>query len=146
MWSDDDGPFEGPYHRLAETLCSPRPLSRPRPRLIVCGGGERKTLRLAAQYADESNVIVRSVADARHKLEVLRGHCAQLGRDPGEIAASVLYVGDALMRGDTERFVEEARAYAEVGVRTIVVMPLTEQPVAFIDRLGSDVVPAVAGL
>lgn len=77
---------------------------------------------------------------------MLRGHCAQLGRDPGEIATSVLYVGHALMRGDTERFVEEARAYAELGVATIVVMPLTERPVEFIERLGSEVVPRVAEL
>jgi len=146
MWTDDDGPFEGRHYRLAETLCSPRPLSRPRPRLIVCGGGERRTLRLAARYADESNVIARSPAEARHKLDVLRGHCEDLGRDPGEIATSVLYVGDALSHGDTERFVDEARLYAEMGVQTIVVMPLTERPVEFIERLGSDVVPRLAEL
>src|SRR5512132_2727119 len=146
MWSDDDGPFEGRHYRLAETLCSPRPVSRPRPRLIVCGGGERKTLRLAARYADESDVIARSPAEARHTLEVLRGHCEELGRAPGGITASVLYVGDALLRGDADRFIEEARPYAELGVRTIIVMPLTEQPVAFIERLGSDVVPVLEGL
>src|SRR5512145_1776330 len=71
MWSDDDGPFEGEHYHLAETLGSPRPLGRERPRLIVCGGGERKTLRLAARYADESNVIARSADQVAHRAAVL---------------------------------------------------------------------------
>jgi alkanesulfonate monooxygenase SsuD/methylene tetrahydromethanopterin reductase-like flavin-dependent oxidoreductase (luciferase family) len=146
MWSDDDGSFEGKHYRLAETLCSPKPLGRPRPRLIVCGGGERKTLRLAARYADESNVIARSPDEVARKLEVLRAHCEQVGRDPGEIAKSVLYVGDALVKGVRERFVEEMRPFAALGVDTVVVMPLVEQPIAFVERLGTDVVPALAEL
>jgi F420-dependent oxidoreductase-like protein len=146
MWSDDDGSFEGKHYRLAETLCSPKPLGRPRPRLIVCGGGERKTLRLAARYADESNVIARSPDEVARKLDVLRAHCEQVGRDPGEIAKSVLYVGDALVKGVRERFVEEMRPFAALGVDTVVVMPLVEQPIAFVERLGTDVVPALAEL
>jgi F420-dependent oxidoreductase-like protein len=130
-WSDDDGSFEGKHYRLAETLCSPKPLGRPRPRLIVCGGGERKTLRLAARYADESNVIARSPDEVARKLDVLRAHC---------------YVGDALVKGDRERFVEEMRPFAALGVDTVVVMPLVEQPIAFVERLGTDVVPALAEL
>jgi F420-dependent oxidoreductase-like protein len=144
MWSDDDGPFEGAHYRLAETLCSPRPASRPR--LIVCGGGERKTLRLAARYADESNVIARSSDEVARKLGVLRRHCGELGRDPAEVAMSLLYVGDALIKGETGRFVEEMRPYAALGVRTVVVMPLVEEPVGFVQRLGAEVVPALAEL
>src|ERR1700728_2199648 len=54
MWSENNGPFEGAHYQLAETLCSPPPVSAPRPRLLIGGGGERKTLRLVAQYADAS--------------------------------------------------------------------------------------------
>src|SRR5215207_5580416 len=57
MWSDDDGPYEGRHHRLAETLCRPAPVSRPRPRILIGGGGERKTLRLVARYADACNIV-----------------------------------------------------------------------------------------
>jgi F420-dependent oxidoreductase-like protein len=56
MWSDDDGPYQGRYYELAETICSPRPIQKPRPRILVGGSGERKTLRLVAQYADACNL------------------------------------------------------------------------------------------
>jgi F420-dependent oxidoreductase-like protein len=144
MWSDDDGPFEGRHFRLAETICSPRPATRPR--LIVCGGGERRTLRLAARYADESNLIARAPGEVRHKLDVLRRHCEDAGRDPAGIDRSLLYVGDALAQGDVDRFVEEMRPYAELGMGTVVVMPLSRDPVGFARRLGGEVIPRVAEL
>src|SRR3954470_5681066 len=56
MWSDNDSPYEGKYYQLAETICSPRPIQRPRPRILIGGGGERKTLRLVARYADACNL------------------------------------------------------------------------------------------
>ena len=56
MWSDDNGPFTGKHYQLKETLCSPRPLQRPRPRILVGGSGEKKTLRLVARYGDACNV------------------------------------------------------------------------------------------
>jgi F420-dependent oxidoreductase-like protein len=146
VWSDDRGPFAGEHYVLAEAIGSPRPLSHPRPRLIVCGGGERKTLRIAARYADESNVIARTADEVAHKAEVLRRHCEDVGRDPGEVAMSVLYIGDALSKGDSERFLEEVRPFAALGVRSVVVMPLVDDPVAFVERLGTDVVPALAEL
>ena len=89
MWSDDDGPFEGTHYRLAETLCSPQPVSRPRPRILIGGGGERKTLRLVAQYADACNFI-GDASTVKHKVGVLRGHCEEVGRDPAEIEVTVL--------------------------------------------------------
>ena len=146
MWSDDDGPFDGRHYQLAETLCSPRPLTRPRPRLIVCGGGERRTLRLAARYADESNLIARTPNEMQHKLGVLRRHCEDLGRDPTDITTSLLYVGDALLRGDVDPFIAEMRPYAELGIQTVIVMPLTDQPLTFVQRLGRDVIPRAADL
>jgi len=146
MWSDNNGPFQGEHYQLSETLCSPRPLSQPRPRLIVCGGGERKTLRLAARYADESNVIARSPEEVAHKQDVLRGHCEQAGRDPAEIATSILYTGDALANGGGNRFIDEMRPYAQLGVQTVIVIPFAADPVAFVRRLGSNVIPRLSEL
>ena len=86
MWTPgEDGPFEGTHYRLAETLCSPLPLSRPGrgPEILVGGSGERKTLRLVAQYGDACNLFATTPQEVAHKLDVLRGHCETVGRDPG---------------------------------------------------------------
>jgi len=85
MWSDDDGSFDGKHYHLARTLNSPQPLARPRPPILIGGGGEKKTLRLVAQYADSCNIAFYNPDEAAHKLEVLRGHCADVGRNYDEI-------------------------------------------------------------
>src|SRR5689334_7841148 len=72
MWSDDNGPFEGRHYRLAETLSVPAPLSRPRPPIMIGGGGEKKTLLLVARYDDSCNIFGTSVEDVAHKLDVLK--------------------------------------------------------------------------
>lgn len=89
MWSDDNGPYRGKHYQLAETLCSPRPVTKPRPRILIGGGGEKKTLRLVAQYADACNFFGDAdlIAD---KIAVLRGHCDRLGRDIREIEVTAL--------------------------------------------------------
>ena len=90
MWSGEARPFPGKHYQLAETLCRPLPLSRPRPPILIGGGGERKTLRLAAQYADAWNMFAMDASEVGHKLAVLRGHCEALGRPFDEIETSVL--------------------------------------------------------
>ena len=85
MWSDDDGPYTGAHYQLAETICSPRPLSRPRPPILVGGSGERKTLRLVARYADACNLFAPDPDVVAHKLEVLARHCDAESRDPDSI-------------------------------------------------------------
>lgn len=92
MWSDDNGPYMGRHYQLAETLCVPAPLGRPRPPIMIGGGGEKKTLKLVAQHAN----IWHGFGDAEtiaHKHAVLDEHCKTIGRDPGEIERSV-GVGD----------------------------------------------------
>ena len=95
MWSDNDGPYQGRHYRLAETLCSPRPLTRPHPPILVGGGGEKRTLLLVARYADACNLFATSPADVAHKLDVLRRHCDDEGRDYDSITKTALYVGPA---------------------------------------------------
>ena len=115
MWSDDDGPYSGRHYQLAETLCVPAPLTRPRPPILIGGGGERKTLRLVAQYADACHVF-GSPEVLAHKIEVLRRHCDDVGRDPAEIAITSGLGVDAT---DPDGVLRQAEAFAALGVSSL---------------------------
>jgi len=144
MWSDDDGPYEGVHYQLAETICSPRPVSTPRPRILVGGSGEKKTLRLVARYADACNLFATEPAEVAHKLEVLEQHCAEADRDPGDIQKTILGMADPL--ADTDAFLRTMEEYSALGIELVEVMPLVEDPVSWADRLGREVVPRLAEL
>ncbi len=141
MWSDDDGPFEGRHYQLAETLCVPRPISRPHPPILVGGGGEKKTLLLVARYADACNMFATGPEDIARKLDVLRSHCDAEGRDYDRIDKTVLAVIPAL--ADVDGFVAAAEAYAALGVTEIQVMP-DRHPVEFAEQVAEQVLPRVA--
>jgi len=139
MWSDDEGPFDGVHYQLAETICSPRPVSSPRPRILVGGSGEQKTLRLVARYADACNLFATEPTEVAHKLEVLDRHCADEQRDPASITRTILGMADPL--GDVDGFLSSMEDYAALGIQMVDVMPLAEDPVAYVTRLGEEVVP-----
>jgi F420-dependent oxidoreductase-like protein len=144
MWSDDDGPFEGRHYRLAETICQPRPISRPHPPILIGGGGEQKTLRLVARHADACNLFATNPAEVAHKLEVLARHCDSEGRDPATVERTILFVrGDPF--ADADAFVAEMADYARLGVDTVDVMPAGD-PVAYIERVGTDLIGRLADL
>lgn len=118
MWGDDDGPFHGRHYQLEETLCRPRPLSRPRPRILIGGGGERKTLRLVARYADACN-LMGTPDEVAHKVDVLRRHCQDIGRDPATVEVTALF-RDLPSSPTVDDVVTRAEALAAVGVSTLV--------------------------
>ena len=126
MWSDDDGPYEGVHHRLAETLCRPMPVSRPRPRIMIGGSGERKTLRLVARYADACNIFGDADVVAG-KVDVLRRHCDDLGRDPNEIEVTAMY-RDVPPGATVDQVVAGAQRFADVGVSALVTAPVGPDP------------------
>jgi F420-dependent oxidoreductase-like protein len=88
MWSEDESPYAGKHYQLGRTLNSPQSVRRPHPPILIGGGGEQKTLRMVAQYAQACNLF--HGADLEHKLDVLRGHCAALGRDYDDIEKTVI--------------------------------------------------------
>jgi F420-dependent oxidoreductase-like protein len=141
MWSDDNGPFHGRHYQLAETLCSPPPISKPRPPIMIGGGGERKTLRLVARYADACNVFGSSTADVAHKLDVLRDHCAAEHRDYASIDKTVLIVRPPL--ADLDGFFADAREYAALGVSELALMP-DRHPVEFARQVADRIAPQLA--
>ena len=142
MWSDDDGPYDGAHYQLAETICRPRPVSQPRPKILIGGGGERKTLKLVAQYADSCNLFALGTAEIRHKLEVLERHCADVGRDPTEITKTILGGGDPV--GDPDGFIANMEAYAELGIDLVEIVPMGPDPVAVVRQLSETVVSRLA--
>jgi F420-dependent oxidoreductase-like protein len=144
MWSPDDGPFRGRHYQLAETVCVPAPLQQPHPPVLVGGGGERKTLRLVAQYADACNVFGESPEVVAHKLDVLARHCDDVGRDLAEIDKTMIYAGDPLE--DVDAFLVEMAEYAAVGIGLITVVPAGDDPVAWTHRLCDEVLPRLEGI
>jgi F420-dependent oxidoreductase-like protein len=102
LWGSGSPAFRGRVLSVPETLCYPRPLQARIP-IIVGGGGERRTLRLAAQYADAANVF-GDAATVRHKAAVLARHCADVGRDAEDVA--VTHLSTALVGIDDEQVAE----------------------------------------
>lgn len=144
MWSDDDGPYEGKHYQLAETICRPAPIQEPHPPIMIGGMGEKKTLRLVAQYADACNLFPAGVDVIRHKLEVLDRHCADADRDPSTIRRTLQGPGDAVKHPD--RFLEEMEAYAALGIESVSVMPHGPDPVGWVTEFGEKVAPRLADL
>ena len=143
MWSDDDGPFEGKHYRLAETLCVPKPVSSPRPRVLIGGGGERKTLRLVAMYADACNIIGDAVTVA-HKVEVLHRHCQDVGRDPAEIEVTALTM--VLEEAGADAILDDAEALSAAGAEAIVIRSTGPDPARWLEETWGPIVPRLADI
>src|SRR6478736_7103251 len=147
MWSDDDGAYEGRHYQLAETVNVPPPVQRPHPPILIGGSGERKTLRLVAQYADACNLFPEGVDGVRHKLDVLRRHCDDVGRDYDEIEKTMVNgVGGPDAVADRDGFVRSMAAYADLGISLVTLTPLTDDPAGWTTEVCTDVLPRLAEL
>ena len=148
MWSGDRGdgrPFEGEHYRLERPLNVPQSLSHPHPPILLAGGGEKRTLPLAARYADACNL--RPGPDIPRKLEVLRQHCEAEGRDYDEIEKTCMFAFDAGEDGsEAEELVGRLRWLAGMGIETVIgVVPGVDR-ISPLEIVGREVVPAVADL
>jgi F420-dependent oxidoreductase-like protein len=90
MWKGDESPFEGEHYQLERPMNSPQALTSPHPPILIGGTGEKKTLRMVAQYADACNIFEMGNKAVAHKLEVLKQHCERLGRDYAAIEKTTL--------------------------------------------------------
>jgi F420-dependent oxidoreductase-like protein len=144
MWDpENNGPFAGKHYQLAETLCSPQPIHRPN--VLIGGSGERKTLRLVAQYGDACNLFGASPEDVSHKLDVLRRHCDDVGRDYDDIRKTILANNPRPNPDTREEFVRAMAPYAKLGVQAVIITPTTGSPAAWIDAM-APAVPQLAEL
>jgi len=146
MWSDDDGPFEGKHYKLARTLNSPQPVSTPRPPILIGGSGERKTLRLVAQYADACNLFA-GPEQLLAKLEVLRRHCDAVGRDFDSIMKTVYYVMDVGDNGERiPQVLDDLAALSEAGAQMAIGALRGVERIDPIEIVGGEIIPKIAAL
>jgi len=148
MWSGEVGVYEGQHYQLAETLDRPLPLQRPRPKILIGGGGERKTLRFVARYADACNLMLYEGLDgARRKLGILREHCDAEGRDYDSLDRSVLDTAH-LAPGEqsAKDLVQQCRALADIGVTHAIFNMPNVHDITPLEIFGKEIIPAVAEL
>jgi F420-dependent oxidoreductase-like protein len=161
LFANERTSFEGTYYQLTEAPLVPKPVQNPLP-LLIGGGGEKVTLKITARWADEWNVW-GDVATLQHKMKILDGHCADVGRDPAAIqrsAVALLFlsddaafienvkkgaVGRPIIAGNPDEVRETIRAYAAAGVDELIVPDFNlgkrDQKLAVLDRFISEVAP-----
>jgi F420-dependent oxidoreductase-like protein len=146
MWSGNRGPYQGKHFQLAETLCSPLPLSQPHPPILIGGGGEQKTLRLVAQYADACNLFARMGSDTvTSKLAILKQHCEKVGRNYAEIEKTVLssaYLAPGQMTA--AQVIQECRDLAKIGIQQVIFNMPNVQEIRPLEIFGREIIPALA--
>jgi alkanesulfonate monooxygenase SsuD/methylene tetrahydromethanopterin reductase-like flavin-dependent oxidoreductase (luciferase family) len=148
MWSDNNGPYNGKYYQLEATLCSPQPLIKPHPPILIGGTGEKKTLRLVAKYADACNLFARLGVDGvRAKLDILKGHCDSVGRDYAEIEKTTLdtaFLAPGQM--SVSDVLKQCHALADIGIQHAIFNMPNVHEIKPLEIFGQEIIPAVTGL
>jgi F420-dependent oxidoreductase-like protein len=152
MWADNTKPFTGKHYRLNEPINHPAAVSSPHPPIMIGGGGEQKTLRLVAQYADACNLF--SIPELPRKLDVLKGHCETLGRDYAEIEKTTILTAPLALDGSGAQTAADVlatlRQQAALGIDQVILsIPALSDP-GLVTMIGHEVVKpareiAVAG-
>jgi alkanesulfonate monooxygenase len=143
MCSGDDGPYRGKHYTLERTLNSPQAIQRPHPPILIGGGGERKTLRLVARYAQACNLF--GSPDLEHKLDVLRRHCDEVGRDYDEIEKTVMRPLDVGPDGEgVDDLITELKRLHDLGVTHVHSRIKDVQHITPLRILGERVIPVIA--
>ena len=145
MWRGDESPYRGVHYELERPINSPQSLTRPHPPIMIGGGGERKTLRLVARYADACNLF--PTPDLARKLEVLRAHCEAEGRDYDAITKTCYFIFDVGEKGEKAgEVVDSLGRLAEMGFQAAIGAVANVWQVTPLEVIASDVIPAVANL
>jgi F420-dependent oxidoreductase-like protein len=148
MWNGERGderPFEGKHYRLERPLNLPQSISRPHPPIMIAGDGERKTLRLVARYADACSL--RPGPQVPGKLDVLRRHCEEEGRDYDSIEKTCAFAFDVGERGEkVEELIGQLRWLSGMGIETVIGFVPRVDRISPLEIIGREVIPAVANL
>jgi F420-dependent oxidoreductase-like protein len=149
MWKGDEKPFNGKHYTLERPLNSPSPVQKPHPPILIGGSGEKKTLRMIAQYGDACNIFAHAGNDVvTHKLNILRDHCQTLGRPYEEIEKTTLGVMYITRDGRDDSLtpaaaIEQFRALAALGIDQAIVSLRNVNDLEVFDLFANEIVPAV---
>jgi alkanesulfonate monooxygenase SsuD/methylene tetrahydromethanopterin reductase-like flavin-dependent oxidoreductase (luciferase family) len=159
MWTEAPASFEGKYYRIENAWCGPRP--NPVPKILIGGGGEQKTLRVVAKYADWWNLNGGSAENYAHKLDVLRQHCSAIGRDYDEIvktwSAEGIAIGESeaaaqrvaaesswkkdVLVGTPAQIAEQLQAFVDLGVEYLIVRVVDFPSTTGVELFAQEVIP-----
>ncbi len=132
LWTQPRTTFAGEHYRLQDAVAEPKPVQQPHPPIWIGGSGPRRTLRIAAQYADVWNAAGGAPDDVAASSRILDQHCADVGRDPGEIRRSVqLGVG----ADDMDQVVAMTQGYVNAGVTDFLLIVRGDDPVSVGEQL-----------
>ncbi|MCK4582679.1 LLM class F420-dependent oxidoreductase [Candidatus Bathyarchaeota archaeon] len=163
MWRDNRAPFKGKHFQLEEPICSPQPISKPHPFILIGGGGEKKTLRLVAKYGDACNLLLGTplkeftqwqrdlFANRREriirKLSILRTHCEKVGRSYEDIEPTTL--GPVRIGADgmtSDDVIKICCELAEIGIRQCIFNMPNSHEITPIEAIGEEVIPQIRDL
>lgn len=140
VWDADTSPFKGKIYNLPEPYFSPRPLSKPHIPILVGGGGEEKTLRYVAEYGDACNLFAADMSLLQHKLDILKKHCKDVGRDYNEIEkTSLARISSTNAANNPKELLDLARSLSEVGIDHILIMADRDADPKSYDKLAETV-------
>lgn len=134
--------FDGKYYQLKDARSEPKPVQKPYPPFVIGGSGEQLTLRVVATYADIWNATGSTVEEFQHKVSVLHGHCAEIGRDPGEIVLSYQHRVSA---DDYGASVEALKPFLDVGVQHVVLVLPAPYPDGVAQRVADEIIAPLQG-
>jgi len=148
MWEGKRGsekPFRGEHYQLERPLNSPQSLTRPHPPILIGGGGEKKTLRLVAQYADACNLF--PTPEIPRKLDILREHCKAVGRNYDDIEKTSLFQFDLGDNGENlGKVIGGLKWLAGMGIQTVIGHVPKIYETKRLELIGEKLIPAVADL
>jgi F420-dependent oxidoreductase-like protein len=140
LWTEHLANFDGRYYQLAEARCNPKPVQKPYPSFVLGGSGEQLTLRVVARHANVWNFVGGPVDTFKHKVDILRQHCAEVGRDSAEIELSIQAMVDYDDLPGTARRIQE---FVDAGATHLILNLRYPYPDGIIARLAEEVLPRV---
>jgi F420-dependent oxidoreductase-like protein len=144
MWSDEVKPYQGKHYQLAETLNAPQPITKPHPPILIGGSGEKKTLRLVAQYGNACNLFLYAGEETlRRKLDILKQHCDDVGRDFNEI--ELTFTGSIQPGVESSNdIIAKCRAASQLGFQHAMFIVPNLYEMRPLEILAKEVIPAIA--